>query len=95
MLPLLGRQGPQVVDGGVEVAGCQSTAALRTRPSAPSWSSCPVLARQVAEEGPVALFNQSVHWLRRNRVLLPGVRLGSCPACSAPAPGSVTSCRVS
>ncbi|MDX3225083.1 DUF4158 domain-containing protein [Streptomyces sp. ME19-01-6] len=24
-------------------------------------------------EGPVALFNQSVHWLRRNRVLLPGV----------------------
>jgi hypothetical protein len=24
-------------------------------------------------EGPVALFNQSVHWLRRNRVLLLGV----------------------
>lgn len=26
-------------------------------------------------EGPVALFNQAVHWLRRNRVLLPGVNV--------------------
>ncbi|MFE5684231.1 hypothetical protein [Streptomyces sp. NPDC056512] len=35
MLPLLGRQGPQMVDGGVEVAVGPSTAASRTRPSAP------------------------------------------------------------
>ncbi|WP_240799166.1 DUF4158 domain-containing protein [Streptomyces sp. A0958] len=38
-------------------------------------------------EGPVALFNQSVHWLRRNRVLSPGVgvlaRHPYASACSA------------
>jgi hypothetical protein len=28
-------------------------------------------------EGPVALFNQSAHWLRRNRVLLPGVSVSA------------------
>ncbi|MFE1290586.1 hypothetical protein [Streptomyces sp. NPDC058751] len=34
------RAGPHPLDGGVQVAGGHSTVALRTRPSAPSWS-CP------------------------------------------------------
>jgi len=43
VLARFGGQRPWLLDGGVQMV--HSTAPLRTRPSAPSWSSCPVAQR--------------------------------------------------